>query len=261
MTSRLLNSSFLSRVNEKLFGQPLDQEKMVTDSLRGLMAVESVLGEQPQLFMATAHPETVVAKERALAEKFEEMSRVSDENLRFLNKLLPSFSNSERARIISDVSSNKLSDYQTRRYLLLLESVADLGNASGVFADPTFFDLIKGLKHAIKRTDDSDLLGKREQDMQWPDATDLSDEKLRVRFGLRLHIIAKTTYSEPLAYLYRDNVKERGLVLRDPSLETVLLTRPDRMEDIYDLLMVNFMTTGNKIASILSTEDRLIKRC
>jgi hypothetical protein len=257
MTSRLLSSSFFSRVNGMLFGQQLDQAKVVNDSLRELMAVESVLGEKPQLFVTAAQRETVLAKERALAEKFEEMSRVSDENLRLLNKLLPSFNGAERARILSDVSSHNLSDYQMRRYLLLLESVTDLGNASGVFADPTFFDLVKGLKHAIKASPDSDLLGKN--DGEWSDATDLSAEKLRVRFGLRLHIIAKTTYSEPLAYLFRENVKELGLVLRDPSLETVLIRRPDRMEDIYDLLMVNFMTTGNRIASILSTEDRLIK--
>lgn len=259
MTSRLLNSSFFSRVNGMLFGQPLDQAKVVNDSLRELMAVESVLGEKPQLFVVAPQQETVLAKQKALAEKFEEMSRVSDENLRFLNKLLPSFDSAERARILSDVSSHRLSDYQTRRYLLLLESVADFGNASGVFADPTFFDLVRGLKHAIKASPDSDLLGGA-GDGDWSDATDLSAEKLRVRFGLRLHIIAKTTYSEPLAYLFRPNVKEQGLVLRDPSLETVLLRRPDRMEDIYDILMVNFMTTGNKIASILSTEDRLIKR-
>lgn len=258
MTSRLLTSSFFSRVNGMLFGQPLDQGKLVADSLRQLMAVESVFGEKPQLFVVPAQGETVLAKERALAEKFEKMSKISDENLRLLNKLLPSFSNSERARIISDVSSHKLSDYQTRRYLSLLESVTDLGNASGVFADPTFFDLVKGLKHAIKATPDSDLLGK--SDGEWSDTNDLSAEKLRVRFGLRLHIIAKTTYSEPLAYLFRDNVKDIGLVLRDPSLEAVLLRRPDRMEDIYDMLMVNFMTTGNKIASILATEDRLIER-
>jgi hypothetical protein len=234
----------------------LDQEKVVTDSLRELMTVESVLGEKPQLFVVPAQRETVLAKERALAEKLEAMSRISNENLRFLNKLLPSFNGGERARIISDVSSHKLSDYQTRRYLLLLESVADLGNASGVFADPTFFDLVKGLKHAIKATPDSDLLGNN--DGEWSDAVDLSSEKLRVRFGLRLHIISKTTYSEPLAYLFRDNVKDIGLVLRDPSLEAVLLRRPESMEDIYDILMVNFMTTGNRIASILSTEDRLI---
>jgi hypothetical protein len=241
-----------------LFGQPLDQEKVVADSLRKLMTVESVLSEKPQLFVVPAQRETVLAKDKALAEKFEEMSQISDENLRFLNKLLPSFSGGERARIISDVSSHKLSDYQTRRYLSLLESVTDLGNTSGVFADPTFFNLVKGLKHAIKATPDSDLLGKN--DGGWSDAIDLSAEKLRVRFGLRLHIIAKTTYSEPLTYLFRDNVKDIGLVLRDPSLEAVLLRRPDRMEDIYDLLMVNFMTTGNRIASILATEDRLIKR-
>lgn len=258
MTSRLLTSTFLSRVNGMLFGQPLDEDKVVTDALRELMAVESVLAEKPQLFTVNTQQENG-AKDKALAEKFEEMSRISNKNMRFLNKLLPSFSGNERARIINDVSSHKLSEYQTRRYLLLLESVADLGNASGVFADPTFFDLVKGLNHAISRTPDSDLLGDRERNTTWSDSTDLSAEKLRVRFGLRLHIIAKTTYSEPLAHLFRGNVKQDGLVLRDPSLETVLLRNPERMEDIYDILMVNFATTGNKIGSILSTEARLIK--
>jgi hypothetical protein len=243
-----------------LFGKPLDEDKVAADALRNLMIVESVFGEKPQLFVATAPQNTVKAKEKALAEKREEMSRVSDENMRLLNKVLTlRFNGSERARIINDVSSHKLTDYQTRRYLLLLESVADLGNASGVFADPTFFNLVKGLKHGIKASPDSDLLGDRERHTAWSDSTDLSADKLRVRFGLRLHIIAKTTYSEPLAYLYRDNVKEIGLVLRDRSLESLLLNRPDRMEDIYDLLMVNYRTTGNRIGGILLTEDRLIK--
>ena len=240
------------------FGQPVDQEVIVADALRELMAIESVLGEKPQLFNAT-QPETVEAKERALAERFDEMSKISDENTRFLNELLPSFDGKERARIISDVSTHGLSDYQTRRYLILLKSVTDLGDQSGVFADPTFFDLVRGLKYGIKAAPDSDLLGDRERGMAWSDETDFATEKLRVRFGLRLHIIAKTTYSEPLTYLFRDRVKEIGLVLRDPSLETVLLRRPDRMEDIYDMLMINYMTTGNRIGAILLTEDRLLK--
>lgn len=260
MNSRIHARSFLSRVNEALFGQTLDQEKVVNDSLRKLMSVESVLSEKPQLFVVPAVQETTLAKERALASKLEEMSKISDKNLRLLNSLLPSFNMAERAKIISDVSSHMFTNYQTTRYLMLLKSVADLGNDSGIFADDTFFDLVRGLRHAIKRTDDSYLLGDREQDMEWSEDTDLSGESLRVRFGLRLHIIAKTTYSEPLAYLFRPEVKELGLILRDPTLETVLIRRPDRMEDIYDLLMVNYMTTGNRIASILDAEDRLIKR-
>ena len=242
-----------------LFGQPLDQDKPVADSLRELMAIEPVLAEKPQLLTVMGQPEITGVKERALVERFAEMSSVSNENVRFLDQLLPAFSASEQARIISDVGSHRLSDYQTRRYLLLLESVADLGNASDVFADPTFFNLVKGLRHAINASADSNLLGDRERTADWSDAADLSEEKLRVRFGLKLHIIAKTTYSEPLAWLFRDNVKEIGLVLRDPSLETLLLRRPERMEDIYDLVLGNYTMTGNRIGGILLTEDRLIK--
>lgn len=242
-----------------LFGQPADHSKEVADALRNLMTVESVLGEKPQLFVVSAPQYSAKAKDKALSEKYAEMSRISDENMQRLNKVLTlSFNGAERARIINDVSSHAMTEYQTRRYLLLLESVADLGNVSGVFADPTFFELVKGLKHGIKASPDSDLFGDANESVF--DVAAFEADKLRVRFGLRLHIIAKTTYSEPLAYLFRPNVKELGLVLRDPSLEAVLLRRPDRMEDIYDLLMVNYMTTGNRIASILATEDRLIKR-
>jgi hypothetical protein len=256
MTSRILTSSLFSRVSARLFGQPVDEGKLVAEALRELMAVESVLTEKPQL-LTVSSPQGMVAKQEAFAAKLGKLSQVNDENTRFLTTMLQFFSPDERARIISDVSSHSMSDYQIHRYMSLLESVTDLGNKSGVFADPTFFDLVRGLKHGIKASPDSDLFGDADESVF--DAAAFELDKLRVRFGLRLHIIAKTTYSEPLAYLFRGNVKEIGLVLRDPSLEAVLLRRPDRMEDIYDLLMVNFMTTGNRVASILSTEDRLIK--
>lgn len=258
MSFRLSASDATTRVTKLLFGAPMDDDnRIVVTTLRELMAVESVLSSHPQWFVVAPQPETVKAKEQALAKKFAELSKISDENLALLSTLLGNFSNEERAKIINDVSSYGMTDYQTRRYLLLLESVTDLGNASGVFADPTFFELVRGLKYGIEAADDSDLLGTREKDMEWSDTRDLFSEQLRCRFGLRLHIIAKTTYSEPLTHLFRDNVKMNGLVLRDPSLESLLLNRPDRMEDIYDMLMINYTTTGNKIGGILLAEDRV----
>lgn len=258
MMLRPRTSGFLSRVNDLLFGVPVDENRIATETLRDLMAIESALNDSVITDIEGPNKAARLLKEAGVSQKRLEISKISDANLILLNTLLPRFSSSERTRIINDVSSNNLTDYQTRRYLRLLESVVDLGNTSGVFADPTFFDLVRGLNHAIKRTADSDLLGKTESDKRWSDATDLSMEKLRVRFGLKLHIIAKTTYSEPLAYLFRDRVKEIGLVLRDPSLESLLLRHPERMEDIYELVISNYTMTGNRIGGILNREYALI---
>lgn len=258
MTLKLSTSGFLSRVNGFFFGTPVNEEKIKTETLRDLMAIESVVADKSILSVEGPHKIKKLLNERGVAQKRAEIAKLSDDNIALINKLLPSFSSEERSRIINDVSSHGLTNYQTRRYLLLLESVADLGNTSGVFADPTFFNLVKGLNHAIKRTADSDLLSKAEQNREWSDATDLSMEKLRIRFGLKLHIIAKTTYSEPLAYLFRDRVKDIGLVLRDQSLESLLLRHPEQMEDIYDLVLSNYTMTGNRIGSILNKERALI---
>lgn len=258
MTLRLSTSGFISRVNGFFFGTPVDEKEIATETLRDLMAIESAVSNETILNVEGPHKITRLLKERGVAQKRVEIAKLSDENIVLLNKLLPSFSTDERSRIINDVSSHDLTDYQSSRYLRLLESVADLGNTSGVFADPTFFNLIKGLHYGIKPTADSDLLGKSERGQKWSDATDLSMEKLRVRFGLKLHIIAKTTYSEPLARLYKDRQKDIGLVLRDPSLESLLLRHPERMEDIYDLVLSNYTMTGNRIGSILNREYALI---
>lgn len=258
MTPRLIASALLSRVNGFLFGTNVDENEIATETLRDLMAIESAVSDETILSVQGPRKITNLMKERGVSQKRVEIAKLSDENIVLLNKLLPSFSSPERTRIINDVSSHGLTDYQTSRYLRLLDSVTYLGDTSGVFADPTFFNLVKGLDHAIKRTADSDLLGKSELGMKWSDTTDLSMEKLRVRFGLKLHIIAKTTYSEPLAHLFRDRVKDIGLVLRDRSLESLLLRHPERMEDIYDLLLSNYTMTGNKIGSILNREYALI---
>lgn len=244
MTIRPKASGLLSRVNSFLFGKSVDERAVSAGIVRELMAVESVIRDAPALLVNTPSRETLALKDKAVSEKREAIASLSDNSILFLNELLPRFKDEERAQIIHDVTSGIMDDAQTHQYLELLEATADLSAIALVFDDDTFVNLVKGV--SLRNT-----------------AKGISEEKLRsqkevlVRFGMVMSLANRHGVSRgDFRAMYKKNAKDNGLVLRDPSLESVLTRNPENLEKITQLVISDPTMTGNRIGGIILTESR-----
>lgn len=243
MTLRSSRSGILSRVNEFLFGKALDEQEVAVDALRDLMAVESALRGIPALQGSAPSRETIAMKDNAVAQKRNEIESVSDENILFLNELLPRFKDRERGQIISDVTGG-MTDAETTEYLELLDATSDISDIASAFDDDTFVNLVKGLAHGIRATGE-------------PAEKARSQKEVLVRFGMVMSLATRHGVAlAPFSNLYKDDHRNLGLVLRDPSLESVLIRHPEHLDKVAQLVISDPTLTGNRIGGIILIEGR-----
>jgi hypothetical protein len=241
MTNRLSRSGIFSRVNEFLFGKALNEQAVAVDALRELMAVESAVRGLPTTQGTAPSHETLAMKDKAVAQKRNEIESVSDENILFLSELLPRFKDGERGQIISDVTSG-LTDAETTEYLELLEATSDISNIAPSFDDDTFVNLVKGLENGIRTT------GASAEKVR-------SQKEVLVRFGMVMSLATRHgVTTAPFSHLYKDDSKNLGLVLRDPSLESVLIRNPEHLDKVAQLVISDPTLTGNRIGGIILGE-------
>lgn len=243
MTPRLIRPALISRVNDFFFGKTLDENEIAVDALRELMAVESAVRDASASSGSPTSREVGAETDKAVAQKREQIESVSDENIVFLNELLPRFKGVERAQIINDVTGG-MTNAEVSNYLDLLDATADLSKISTVFDDDTFAGLVKGLSHGINAS------GSSEQKAR-------SQREVLVRFGMVMSLatrngVVRSTFNE----MYKDNTKSLGLVLRDPSLEAILIRNPENLEKITRLVLSDPAMTGNRIGGIILVEGR-----
>lgn len=243
MTPRLIRSRLISRVNDLLFGKVLDEEEVAADTLRDLMAVESAVSGIPALRVSPSTLETLALKDKAVSQKRAEIESVSDENVIFLNELLPRFKDKERTQIINDVTGG-MTNSETSYYLDLLDATSDLSDISPVFDDGTFASLVKGLSHRIATNTESEEKAR-------------SQREVLIRFGMVMslatrHGVPRETFNN----MYQKDTKSLGLVLRDPSLESILIRNPEHLEKITRLTLADPTMTGNRIGGIILVEGR-----
>jgi hypothetical protein len=243
MTLRLNRPALISRFNNFLFGKNLDENEIAVDALRDLMAVESAVRDTPSSLRASLSSEARVIKDDVIAQKRDQIESVSDQNILFLNELLPRFKDEERAQIINDVTGG-MTNPEASHYLDLLEATADLSKIAPVFDDDTFLNLVKGLSHGTISS------GSTEEKVR-------SQQEVLVRFGMVMslatrHGVARGTFND----MYKEDTKSLGLVLRDPSLESLLIRNPENLEKITRLVFSDPGMTGNRIGGIILVESK-----
>jgi hypothetical protein len=243
MTPRPSRPALISRVNNFLFGKTVDESEIAVDTLRELMAVESAARDISASLASLSSREALAIRDKDFAQKRDQIESVSDANIIFLNELLPRFKGDERAQIINDVTGG-MTNAEVSNYLDLLDATADISKITPVFDDGTFSDLVKGLSHGIKTSGSSEEKAR-------------SQREVLVRFGMVMslatrHGVARGTFDE----MYKEDTKKVGLVLRDPSLESILIRNPEHLEKITRLVLIDPKMTGNRIGGIILAESR-----